>query len=150
MTAMRPWPATGPARAGLLGAVGLTALLLTAALPASASTPTSGCWMAVSPTAGGVGTVVSITGSTATCSDGGYGGEFGFIDEDAGASIADLPAHAGFSYTYRIPASMPAGDWWAAAQSYAGGGPVAPGPARFDATMGAPLSARFTVTSAPR
>ncbi|MGH9074653.1 MAG: hypothetical protein ACRDZQ_11135 [Acidimicrobiales bacterium] len=87
--------------------------------------------------------------STATCKDGGYGGAFGFDDEGAGVLIADLPAHGSFTYSFRIPTSMPAGDWFAAAQGYEGGGPVAPGPASFHTTMGAPLSATFTVSGAP-
>lgn len=140
-------------RFGPLGVAALAVTLASSVLavrpPPSAAASGPGCWVAVSPSAGPVGTLVSITGSTATCADGGYGGDFGFVDENAGVSIASLPGHGGFSYTYRIPVAMPAGDWWAAAQSYVGGGPVAPGPASFVATMGAALSARFTVTSAP-
>lgn len=128
----------------------LTALLFGAGpMPASAAAATTGCEMKLSPASGPVGTVVSITGTTAACDDGGYGGAFGFADEHAGAMIAELPAHGAFSFSYRIPASMPAGDWWAAAQGYAGGGPVAPGPATFLATMGAPLISTFTVTWSP-
>ncbi|MGH9065369.1 MAG: hypothetical protein ACRD0L_15635 [Acidimicrobiales bacterium] len=121
-----------------------------AAQPSTTSGPaTSGCQMALRPTSGPVGTLVSITGSTATCKDGGYGGAFGFDDEGAGVLIADLPAHGSFTYSFRIPTSMPAGDWFAAAQGYEGGSPVAPGPASFHTTMGAPLSATFTVSGAP-
>lgn len=110
-----------------------------------------GCWVTISPTSGPVGTLVSVTGSDTTCNNQGYGGAFGFADEDAGVVVGYLPAKDGgpFSFRFRVPAAMPRGNWWAAAQTYAGGGPVAPGPTTFVAPMVAPFSATFDVTSAP-
>jgi hypothetical protein len=96
-----------------------------------------------------VGTLVSITGSTATCQDGGGGGEFGFFDEYAAVAIADLPAAGPFSFNFRIPVTMASGQFDSAVLGDDGGGPVGPGPAGFLTNMGAPLDAAFDVTSAP-
>ena len=111
----------------------------------------NGCYMSVSPTSGPVGTLVSIEGSTAGCASNAGGGALGFSDEDAGVPVPNindlLPQHGAFAYSFRIPAVMPSGDWYAAAEQYNGGGPVGPGPAAFRVTMGAPLHATFDVTA---
>jgi hypothetical protein len=110
---------------------------------------TGGCSLALTPSSGPVGTLVSITGSTATCQDGGEGGEFGFFDEYAAVAITNLPAAGPFSFTFRIPVTMASGQFDSAVLGYEGGGPVGPGPAGFLTNMGAPLDAAFDVTSAP-
>ncbi len=109
----------------------------------------SSCYLSLNPSSGPVGTLVSITGSTATCQDGGEGGEFGFFDEYAAVAITDLPAAGPFSFNFRIPATMASGQFDSAVLGYDGGGPVGPGPAGFLTNMGAPLDAVFDVTSAP-
>ena len=109
--------------------------------------------MSISPSSGPVGTLVSIEGSTAGCASNAGGGALGFSDGYAGVGIPNattqLPEHGNFAYSFRIPAMMPSGNWYAAAYAYDGGGPVGPGPAAFRVTMGAPLSATFDVTAAP-
>jgi hypothetical protein len=121
--------------------------------PNSAQAPlaqsTSGCYFTLNPSSGPVGTLVSIAGSTATCQDGGEGGEFGFFDEYAAVAITDLPAAGPFSFNFRIPVTMASGEFDSAVLGYDGGGPVGPGPAGFLTNMGAPLDAAFDVTSAP-
>lgn len=125
----------------------------TARAASSASTYSSGCYLAISPTAGPVGTQVTVYGSTASCST--SGGSLMFQDEHAAVPIPPnpaehLPAYGSFSYTFTIPASMPSGTPAAAAQQFNGGGPVAPGMADFAVFMGSPGgSVDFDVTSAP-
>ena len=149
---------TNTSRVGLV-AIAVAVAAIGAPSLAAAATPhpapvlaqsASGCYMNVSPTSGPVGTLVSIDGSTAGCASNAGGGALGFSDEDAGVPVPNiddlLPQHGAFAYSFRIPAVMPSGDWYAAAEQYNGGGPVGPGPAAFRVTMGAPLQATFDVT----
>ncbi|HEX5266532.1 MAG TPA: hypothetical protein VFW24_07150, partial [Acidimicrobiales bacterium] len=132
-------------RFGLLVAVvPILAALLPGPGTSVASAAGVACSLNLSPPSGPVGTLVTITGSTAGCRSG--GGELGFIDEGAGIGIGEMPQSGPFAFRFRVPDSMPTGNWFAAAQSYAGGGPVAPGPGDFAVTMGANLQARFLVT----
>ncbi|MDA8276085.1 MAG: hypothetical protein M0029_12010, partial [Actinomycetota bacterium] len=150
---------TNRSRVGLAAIVAAVAAIGAPSL-AAAATPhpapvlaqsTSGCYMNVSPTSGPVGTLVSIEGSTAGCASNAGGGALGFSDEHAGVPVPNvndlLPQHGSFAYSFRIPAVMPSGNWYAAADQYEGGGPVGPGPAAFRVTMGAPLQATFDVTA---
>ena len=108
----------------------------------------SACSMIISPQSGPVGTLVTITGSTASCSGASAGGGVMFQDEHAGVFLGSVPTSGAFSFTYRIPASMPSGNPAAAAQEYDGGGPVGPGTADFALFMGAPIPpVSFLVTS---
>jgi hypothetical protein len=122
------------------GADANSAHVLTAQPPAS-------CYLSLAPSSGPVGTLVSITGSTASCRVG--GGDFGFFDEDAAIAIAGLPGSGLFSFDFRIPATMPSGQFDSAVLDNDGGGPVGPGSAGFLTNMGAPLDEMFDVTSAP-
>ncbi len=119
------------------------------AAQAAPAPDTPGCYLSLNPPSGPVGTLVSITGSSATCNDGGEGGEFGFFDEYAAVFITELPAAGPFAFDYRIPVTMASGQFDSAVLGYEGGGPVGPGPAGFLTNMGAPLDAAFDVTSAP-
>jgi TM2 domain-containing membrane protein YozV len=142
-----------------LGVILSLASLVVIAMPgtavASTSTDSAGCYMAVSPTAGPVGTHATIYGSTVSCGNtGAFGGGLVFQDEHAAVPIPNartfVPAHGTFSYEFTIPSAMPSGTPAAAAQYYNGGGPVAPGPADFAVFMGAPLPiVTFDVTAAP-
>lgn len=127
----------------------ITVLLVSTRLPAEAQSVPRTCYAFTYPPRGPVGTLVTVSGTTQGCDDAGEGGAFGFVAEQAGTLIGTLPAQGPFSYRFRIPSSMAAGDWWAAAQSYDGGGPVSPGTTWFMATMGAPIRASFIVTAAP-
>jgi hypothetical protein len=131
--------------------VGAPAVASAARNPASVRVAQSagGCYLSLNPSSGPVGTVVSIIGSTATCRDGGQGGEFGFFDEYAAIEITALPAAGSFAFDFRIPATMPSGQFDSAVFGHLGGGPVGPGPAGFLTNMGAPLNATFDVTAAP-
>jgi hypothetical protein len=144
-------------RTNLAVMLGVLALPVALALPVltqgtAAFADSSGCYMNVSPTAGRVGTQVTISGSTATCSI--SGGSLIFQDQHAAVGIPSsdplLPTHGPFSYVFTIPVSMPSGTPAAAAQGYDGGGPVAPGPADFAVFMGSPGAiVTFDVTAAP-
>jgi len=151
---------TNTSRVGLVAIVVAVASIGAPSLAAAATPPratpllaqsASGCTMNVSPTSGPVGTLVSIEGSTAGCAGNAGGGALGFADEHAGVPVPNvndlLPQHGSFAYSFRIPAVMPSGNWYAAADQYEGGGPVGPGPAVFRVTMGAPLQAIFDVTA---
>ncbi|MDA8280750.1 MAG: hypothetical protein M0Z63_10085 [Actinomycetota bacterium] len=151
---------TSTSRVGLVAIVVAVASIGAPSLAAAATPPhatpvlaqsASGCTMSISPTSGPVGTLVSIEGSTAGCAGNAGGGALGFSDEHAGVPVPNvndlLPQHGSFAYSFRIPAVMPSGNWYAAADQYEGGGPVGPGPAVFRVTMGAPLQATFDVTA---
>ena len=150
---------SGASSAAVLGACGAAfALLLlgaqpvvslAGAAPSAAGHSPSGCWMSLSPTSGPAGTVVSITGSTATCGAGAGGGMLSYSAEQALALVHGLPTAGPFHYYYRLPTSMPSGSVAAAAMQGEGGGPVSPGPTSFVAVQGAEFRGTFTVTANP-
>ena len=124
---------TNTSRVGLaaivvaVAAIGAPSLAAAAALPHRApvlAQSANGCYMSVSPTSGPVGTLVSIEGSTAGCASNAGGGALGFADEYAGVPVPNvndlLPQHGSFAYSFRIPAVMPSGNWYAAAEQYPG------------------------------